>query len=129
MHPKFTSKLSQKATQEVSGGLEMSIPSGLGFKLRFNRFWDDFGTPNRTPKSIKNLSWGPRGDPGTPKAAQRPPGSHFGAVWDPFWSDFGSHVGEIWEQFSNIFQTPPPCHYCYHSVPVSQFLRVGGCPR
>ena len=35
-------------------------------------------------KSLENPPWPPKGPPGTPKAAQRPPGSQFGAFWGAF---------------------------------------------
>ena len=34
---------------------------------------------------FKNQLWPPRGPPGTPTAAQRPPGIDLGAFWAPFW--------------------------------------------
>ena len=30
---------------------------------------------------------------GPPRAAQRPPGSHFGTILEPFWIHFGTHFG------------------------------------
>ena len=104
-HPQITPKWTPKATQEASRGPEMSIASDLGFKLHFQvilgRFWDPKSDPKWTPKSLKNLSWEPRGAPGTPKGARRPPGSDFGAVWDPFWSDFGT---QFWSDLGIILK-------------------------
>merc|ERR1711898_45664 len=41
------------------------------------------------PKSLKNQPGPPQGPPGTPTAAQRPPGIDLGAFWAPFWGLLG----------------------------------------
>ena len=55
-----------------------------------------------TQKSVLGLA------PRTQEAAQRSLGSHFGAVWGPFWSDFGTNVGAIWEPSSEHILKPTP---------------------
>ena len=60
--------------------------------------------PKLTPQSLNNQLWNPR-------AAQRPPGSHLGAIWEPFGSHFGlilalslkSHFSELSLE-SNAFE-------------------------
>ena len=73
------------------------------FSLFFNAFLTDFGPPDGTPKSSQNLSKIRLGRPKAPQGRQRPPrslqgailkppGSHFGAFLDYFWSHFDAKI-------------------------------------
>ena len=64
----------------------------LNFQLLLTPRWD----PKKLQKCIKNPSWAPPGPPGTPEAAQKPPGSHLEASREPFWSLLGTILGPFW---------------------------------
>ena len=113
-HSQSTPKWLPKVTPEASRSQKMKIKSdarvGLQFRPNFGRLRSPTWDPKWTPKSLKNLTLASQGPPGTPKAAQRPPGSNFWTSWDPFWSHFeaarrppGSHFGAVWGLFSNQF--------------------------
>ena len=79
--------------------------------------------PPRAPQEpSKELREAPSETPWAPEAAQRPPGSHFGAILDGFWSNFRiilrfrgllcpgfrAHVSDMFASFAHRF----PCALC-----------------
>ena len=103
-HPKLTSKLIQKATQEVSGGPEMSIQKDLGFKLHFQsilgRFWNPKSDPEIDQKSVLGGPGRPRDAEGCPEASREPFWSRLGPIlerfWEPCWGDLGTFFPTWW---------------------------------
>ena len=53
--------------------------------------------PKIDPKITQKSTSAPQGLPEAsgerPRASRKPPGSHFGAILDPFWDNFGPHLG------------------------------------
>ena len=90
----------------------MRIKRDARFELKFQailgRFWTPKMDPKRAQKSLKNLTWAPRGPPGTPRAARRPLVSHFGAFldqcWSHFWTRNGAMLGTIWNPAASLFR-------------------------
>ena len=89
--PKMTPKSTPKRAQEAPRWPKMTFKTGAGFSIKFRlhvgQFWEPKWVPKWTPKSLKNRLRRPR-------AAQRPPGSHLGAILEPF----GTHFGPIFHQ-------------------------------
>ena len=81
MSPTTTPKRAQEASRWTKMASQTAAEISTKFRLHFGRFWEPKWAPKWTPKSLKNQLWNPR-------AAQRPPGSHLGAIWEPF----GSHI-------------------------------------
>ena len=106
-HLKMSPKWTPQAAQEASRGPKMSIKNNPGFELKFRpilgRFWDPKSDPKWTPKSLKNLSWALQGPPGTPRAARRAPGSHFGAFWVQFEAIWGPILELFWSPVATLF--------------------------
>ena len=122
-------KASQMTSQSPSGTLPGTLQEAeidpLFAPRAFQGRQDDFvGTPRAVPEALRDAS-GERLAAGSgPRAAQRPPGSHFGAVWDPFGSDLGTILERFWSQVRNTFSNPLPRHSCYNCVPDAQGRRV-----
>ena len=106
----MTPKSIPKVAPEASIGPKMRRKSAARFELKFRlvlgRFWKPKWCPKWGPKSIQNLTWASQAPPGTPKAAWRPPGSHFGPILEPFWSHYGAILGPNLEQFWNPAPSP-----------------------
>ncbi len=81
MSPKTTPKRAQEASRCTKMASQTAAEISTKFRLHFGRFWEPKWAPKWTPKSLKNQLWNPR-------AAQRPPGSHLDAIWEPFGSHF-----------------------------------------
>ena len=75
----------------------MRIKSAVCFECYFRTIFGRFLSPKWAPKcaqkSLKHLPWGPQGPPRTPPAGRRPPGSTFGAFWNPFSTHLGAVLG------------------------------------
>ena len=84
---KCTPKWPQNGSNQASGAIKMRIKSAVCFECYFRTIFGRFLSPKWAPKcaqkSLKHLPWGPQGPPRTPPAGRRPPGSTFGAFWNP----------------------------------------------
>ena len=85
---------SQTPSGTLPGTLQEAEIDPLFAPRAFQGRQDDFlGTPRAVPEPLRDGS-GERLAAGSgPRAAQRPPGSHFGAILEPFWNHFWSHFG------------------------------------
>ena len=91
---KASQMISQTPSGTLPGTLQEAEIDPLFAPRAFQGRQDDFfGTPRAVRLAARSGS----------RAAQRPPGSHFGAMLEPFWS----HVGTI---LASIFD-PPALHF------------------
>ena len=102
-HPKNQPTWLQKVTPEASKGPKIKLKSDAQMELQirpiFGRFSNPKWDPNWPPKSLKNQTWPAQGPPRMLNAARKPPGSHFGAMLEPF----GTNLGAILQQFDHMF--------------------------
>ena len=94
---KCTPKWPQNGSKKASGAIKMRIKSTVFgecyFRTIFGRFLSPKWAPKCAQKSLKHLPWAPQGPPRTPPAGRRPPGSTFGAFWNPFSTHLGAVLG------------------------------------
>ena len=82
---------SQTPSGTLPGTLQEAEIDSLFAPRAFQGRQDEFlGTPRAVPEPLRDAS----GEGSGPRAAQRPPGSHFGAILEPFWN----HVGILQPQ-------------------------------
>ena len=95
---------SQTPSGTLPGTLQEAEIDPLFAPRAFQGRQDEFlGTPRALPEPLRDGS-GERLAAGSgPRAAQRPPGSHFGAILEPFWSHFGTILASIFD--------PPGPHF------------------
>ena len=87
MRPKSIKKAPQGPPEERKKRFKplQVFPSKPGFN--FGQFWLQNGSQNGAGNRSKTdvaAGWPPKGRPEAPRAAQRPPGNHFGCILAPF---------------------------------------------
>ena len=97
MSLKSTPKAPQRPPEEIKIRLKslQVFPSKSGFNF------GQFGLQNGSQNGAQNRSkinvaagWPPKGRPEAPRAAQRPPGSHFGVIFYQFWTPRGLKIDQ-----------------------------------